>query len=297
MRSSSSGRSTCRRWGRSAGRRGESRLVSERRPQRARARAAVIPLPGSAQRAPFLNALPSGRSILIGFAIVIGAVGLYLVARVSPMFALNTIAVEGAPPGVASHVRSALRPLEGESLLSLDSAQVDRRLNALPEISAFSYDRDFPHTLRVTVRAEHPVAVARRGTKAWLVAASARVIAEVPPGARPRLPRIWLAHASDDPQVGAVVEDRFGLRAVRTLASARLAHFPSRVRMVRAREHELTFLLGSGLQLRLGELRAIRLKLAVAARILPGLRGGGYTYLDVSVPERPVAGTDSQVSG
>jgi len=257
----------------------------------------VIPLPGASQRAPVLNVLPSGRSILIGFAIVIAAVGLYLVARVTPMFALNTIAVEGAPPGVAAHVRSALNPLQGESLISLDSAQVERRLNALPEISAFSYDRDFPHMLRVSVRAEHPVAVARRGAKAWLVAASARVIAEIPLHARPGLPRIWLAHSSDDPAVGDSIADRFGLRAVRTLASARLAHFSGQVRMVRAREHELTFMLGSGLELRLGELRAIRLKLAVAQRILPGLRGGGNTYLDVSVPERPVAGTDSQVSG
>src|SRR5207342_2597357 len=100
---------------------------------------------------------------------------------------------------------------------------------------------------------------------------------------------------SGDPEVGAPITDRFGLRAVRTLAFARLAHFRGRVRMVRAREHELTFLLGSGLELRLGELRAIKLKLAIAARILPGvLAHGGYAYLDLSVPERPVAGTNAQ---
>jgi hypothetical protein len=67
--------------------------------------------------------------------------------------------------------------------------------------------------------------------------------------------------------------------------------------MVRAREHDLTLLLGSGLELRLGELRAIRLKLAIATRILPGiLAHGGYAYVDLSVPERPVAGVDPQLS-
>ena len=67
--------------------------------------------------------------------------------------------------------------------------------------------------------------------------------------------------------------------------------------MVRVREHDLTFLLASGLELRLGELRAVRLKLAIATRILPRiLASGGYAYLDVSVPERPVAGTNPQVS-
>jgi cell division protein FtsQ len=245
---------------------------------------------------PIVRVLPSGRSLLLGFAIVAGAAGLYFLARNTPMFALNTVEVEGAPPAVATHVRTALEPLDGESLLTLDAAELERRLAALPEVAGFRYDRDFPHTLRVVVRAEHPVAVARRGAKGWLVSASSRVMAAVPAHARPGLPRVWLAH-SGEPELGAAITDRFGLRAVRTLALARLAHFHARVRMVRAREHDLTMLLGSGLELRLGDLRAIRLKLAIATRILPGiLARGGYAYVDVSVPERPVASTNPRVS-
>jgi cell division septal protein FtsQ len=234
--------------------------------------------------------LPSGRSLLVGFAIVLGAAGLYLLARSTPMFAVGQIDVEGAPPAVAAHVRSALAPLKGESLLALDSAEVERRLAKLPDVAAAGYDRDFPHTLRVTVRPEHPVAVARRGPKAWLVAASTRTIAEVPLRTHAGLPRIWLAH-SNDPEVGALVTDRYALRAIRALALARTAHFRG-MRMVRVRSRDLTFLLGSGIELRLGDLHAVPLKLAVATRVLPVLRQrGGYLYLDVSVPERPVAGT------
>jgi cell division protein FtsQ len=242
------------------------------------------------QRAPVLRLLPSGRSLLIGFAVVLGAVGLYLLARATPMFALSRIEVEGAPPPVAAHVRAALAPLEGQSLLTLDSADVARRLAALPDVAAGGYDRDFPHTLRVVVRPEHPVAVARRGPKAWLVAASTRTIASVAPRSHPGLPRIWLAH-SGEPAVGTTIADRFGLRAVRALALAREARFGVRVRMARARELDLTFILRSGLELRLGDLREVPLKLAVASEVLPGLLSrGGYAYLDVSVPERPVAG-------
>jgi hypothetical protein len=62
--------------------------------------------------------------------------------------------------------------------------------------------------------------------------------------------------------------------------------------MVRVQQRDLTLLLASGLELRLGELQAVPLKLAVAARIVPSLlTQGGFAYLDVSVPERPVAGT------
>lgn len=78
---------------------------------------------------------------------------------------------------------------------------------------------------------------------------------------------------------------------MRSLALARRVHFDRRINVVRAHDHDLTFLLASGIELRLGDLRAIRLKLTVAEQILPKLRGtGGYAYLDVSVPGRPVAG-------
>lgn len=249
-----------------------------------------MPLPGL-ERAPVMRALPSGRSLLVGFAIVLGAVGLYVLARETPMFAVQKIEVVGAPAPVAAHVRAALAPMVGTSLLALSSADIERRLAKLPDIVTGTYNREFPHTLRVTVRAEHPVAVARRGLHAWLIASSSRTIAEVPLKTHPELPRIWLAH-SGDPEVGQPVTDRFGLRAVRALALARTSRFHLRIRMVRVQQRDLTFLLSSGLELRLGELQAIPLKLAVAERILPGLLGqGGFAYLDVGVPERPVAGT------
>jgi cell division protein FtsQ len=238
-----------------------------------------------------MRALPSGRSLLVGFAIVLGSVGLYVLARETPMFAVQRIEVVGAPAPVAAHVRAALAPIEGTSLLELSSAEIERRLQKLPDVVTGTYNREFPHTLRVTVRAEHPVAIARRGVHAWLVSSTTRAIAEVPLRTHPELPRIWLAH-SGDPEVGQPITDRFALRAVRALALARTSHFRTRIRMVRVQQRDLTFLLASGLELRMGELQAVPLKLAVAERIVPGLLAqGGFAYLDVGVPERPVAGT------
>jgi cell division protein FtsQ len=238
-----------------------------------------------------MRALPSGRSLLVGFAIVLGSVGLYVLARETPMFAVQRIEVVGAPAPVAAHVRAALAPIEGTSLLELSSAEIERRLQKLPDVVTGTYNREFPHTLRVTVRAEHPVAIARRGVHAWLVSSTTRAIAEVPLRTHPELPRIWLAH-SGDPEVGQPITDRFALRAVRALALARTSHFRTRIRMVRVQQRDLTFLLASGLELRMGELQAVPLKLAVAERIVPGLLAqGGFASLDVGVPERPVAGT------
>ena len=52
----------------------------------------------------------------------------------------------------------------------------------------------------------------------------------------------------------------------------------------------MTLVLDSGLEVRLGDLGDLRLKLAIAKRILQAVGAGPSTsgYLDVSVPERPV---------
>ena len=82
------------------------------------------------------------------------------------------------------------------------------------------------------------------------------------------------------------------MAAVAPLAGS---HFPGRVSSVTTTPDELTLRLRSGLRIRLGDSLDTPLKLAVAARVIP-LLDPGTSYLDVAVPERPVAGTlDSQV--
>jgi hypothetical protein len=84
------------------------------------------------------------------------------------------------------------------------------------------------------------------------------------------------------------------VQAVTPLADLR---FPGHVVSLTTANDQLTLRLRSGLELRLGGLRDVGLKLAVAARVIPRLPDGAG-YLDVSVPDRPVAGPlglDSQV--
>jgi len=57
----------------------------------------------------------------------------------------------------------------------------------------------------------------------------------------------------------------------------------------------LTLLLGSGTEIRLGDSGDLRLKLAIAKQLLPVTNGA--RYLDISVPERPVASFNPQVGG
>ncbi|HEV8686137.1 MAG TPA: FtsQ-type POTRA domain-containing protein [Gaiellaceae bacterium] len=235
--------------------------------------------------------VPSGASLLAGFALLAIAVASYGIARESPLFAIQQIEVTGAPLAVRARVRVALAPLEGRSLVGFRSQDLDRRIAMLPDVVGASYDRAFPHTLRVVVRPETALLVLRRGDDSWLVSTRARVVLPLEKGTRAGLPRFWVTR-STDVAVGDTLADPGAQRAVRVLVAV-AAELPGVVRAVRVEARETTLILRSGLELRLGREHDVRLKLAVAARILPQLDTDS-PYLDVAVPDRPVAGSEAQ---
>ncbi len=230
---------------------------------------------------------PSGRSLLIGLLILLTGLGLYAAARSTSAFAVDEIAVRGVSAEVAADVRKALAPALGESLLGIDLNELTRRAETVPMVAAATFDRAFPHTLEIAVVPEVPVAVLRQGSSSWLAAAGGRVVAELEQGERPALPRVWLKR-DVDVRVG---ESLRGLeqRAVAAVAPLVDRPLPSAVNSVLAGRDELTLTLRSGVELRLGDVTDLAVKLEVARRVLPQL-GGWRGYLDVSVPERPVAG-------
>jgi cell division protein FtsQ len=232
-------------------------------------------------------------AVVIALALVGGAVGLYLAARQTSLFALDRIEVTGAPPPVAARIRSALADYQGRSLVRFDGKDARRRIAGVPEVANVTIDRDFPHTLKVRVRLERPVAVLRRGADAWLVSASARVLQQLEHRPYPRLPRIWLP-AATDVSMNATLSG-IAAMGIAAVAPLRPLHIGADVRQVLTGDRELTLVLGTGTELRLGDSGDIRLKLSIARQILP--IANGANYLDISVPERPVAGYNHQVAG
>ena len=225
--------------------------------------------------------------------IVAGAALCWFGARETGVFAVRSVKVEGAPPELAAQVERTLATTVGTSLLKVDLAAAQRQVEALPTVASVRFDRAFPHTLRVIVVPERPVAVVRQGADAYLVAQSGRVIAAVDRHDRPALARIWVDR-SVSLHVGGRAEGDL-MNAVAAVAPLVGSRFPSRVGSVVSTPDELTLRLHSGLELRLGDALDVPLKLAVAAQVIP-LLDPGTVYLDVAVPERPVSGTlNSQV--
>jgi cell division septal protein FtsQ len=258
----------------------------------------VLPLPRR-RRVDVLRLAPSGRSLLIGLALAVVAGGLYGLARETSMFAVDTFRLEGASASVAADVRGELRRYEGRSLVSVDASAVEQRLAALPSVRSATVDRAFPHTLRVDVVPELPVAVLRRGVDSFLVSARGRVIAPVARGTHRALPRIWLP-GSTEIDLGSLLGGQDGGLAARSLAAFVGSGFPGQVAFVRALDGQITLGLRGGLEIRLGPPVDLRVKIAIAHGIVPTLArpaSGGPTYLDIAVPERPVAGRNPQPEG
>lgn len=257
----------------------------------------MAPSAASFSRTRVRVAVPSLRSLLVGVGLLALAGGGYVLARESSAFAVDRVEVRGASPRVAAQVRHAVAPLRGTSLLSLDGRALVEQLDALPSVVAAGYDRAFPHTLRIDVVAEQPVAVVRQGAKAWLVSGRGRVLRPIPPhsylhGARP-LPRIWIPKTTPV-TIGGFLPANHATAVARALALA--SRFPAHVAFAALRREGLVLRLRDGLELRLGDPNDIRLKLAIARAAMHHLPSGTL-YLDISVPGRPVAGTNPQVSG
>jgi cell division septal protein FtsQ len=225
---------------------------------------------------------------------------LYLAARMTPVFVVRTIEVSGASRSVREAVRGAAEQFEGKSLVGFDGSALVNDLEALPTVRSVSYDRAFPSTLRVFVTPEVPLAVLRLGPDRWLVSQDGRVIRRYIPDRDERFPRFRLSgRVNVGP--GTFVSDEAARVILRALAAAP-ASFPARIETVSLEDGELTMELSATWgdpELRLGDATDLRAKLAAAAVVLRSLAAdyrGSVSYVDVSVPERTVVGSNSQVS-
>lgn len=223
----------------------------------------------------------------MALALLALGVGAYAVARGTSVLAVRTLDVRGATPAEAGQVRAALQPWVGKSLVSLNSADVERRLESMPIVARAHVDRDFPHTLRILVRPERAVAVVRRGPESWLVSVRGRVMTKLRLGARRDLPRVWVP-GTEPVLLGELLsgDPDHAVAALHPLAGTSFLHS---IASVHTGPEELTFVLRSGLRLRLGDASNLRLKLAVGRRIVAQV-DGSVTYADVAMPQRPVVG-------
>jgi cell division septal protein FtsQ len=170
-------------------------------------------------------------------------------------------------------------------------------VESLSTVVSARYDRAFPHTLRIVVVPERPVAAITYRGSAWVVSERGRVISRADRRDLRKYPHIDLA-AAHGLTPGQTIRDPRVLAPLGALAKIGQT-FPARVRAGRLDDGKLVLVLAASTELRLGEAVDLAVKLAAAARVFRALsreERARLAYLDVSLPERPVAADNTQVA-
>ena len=207
------------------------------------------------------------------------------------MFSVRRDRGDGGTPLGRPAVDEALAPLAGQEPADGGRGRDRPPPERLPDVSLISYDRAFPHTARIVVSAERPVAVLRHGADAWLVtergecsgARTTRTAGRCLGSGWPTRPCPATASCSTDE---AALDPALVLG--RVLAADERPLRPGRSSCATWRGSWCSFCArdrSSG--------SAPERTISAAARGRPGVLRiveGEAHYVDVSVPERPVAG-------
>jgi cell division septal protein FtsQ len=201
------------------------------------------------------------------------------------LFRVQHVSISGLEGKEAPAIRRALRAA-GKRMTTLHVRQeeLERAVDSFASVRSLSVSPDFPKKLRIAVNEYEPIAalVARDGRRA-AVSRAHTVLRAV--GAGTALP---VVEVGTIPTSGSVEEARTQ-RILDVLGEA-----PRRLRRLIARAytttHGLRISLRSGPVLYFGSDRRPAAKWAAATRVLADEASSGAKFIDVRLPERPVAG-------
>jgi cell division protein FtsQ len=228
--------------------------------------------------------------------------------RTSSTFTIEDVVLTGTHMVDKKEARRALeKALTGENLFAVGRDEVLRVLRRQCYVADVAIDRDFPDTLRVRL-VEHRPALALLAEGHWFVVSDAgHVVCEAPPksadgddaqaadldegpdgATESRLPRLKTSAA---PKVGTITDDRGVSAALATLAGLP----PSLRRQVAlvtvSKAMLVTVTMRDDLVVRIGDADRLGDKALALRAVAAAYRKQGVSpsYVDVSLPERPLA--------
>jgi cell division protein FtsQ len=233
---------------------------------------------------------PSARitrrlALLALLALCLGAAYM-LWFRDSSFVRVERVTVTGLTGTDAARERAGvIAAAKGMTTLHYDEAALRRALGAGATVEAVHVTPDFPHGLSIEVVEKAPVAVLDHGSERVAVGSGGVLLPDVRPIPR-ALPTIDVGALPSGPRLGHG-------RARRLVTAAATAPIALRARVLALRElpgKGLVAFLRSGPQVILGAATDLSAKWTTAAAILADAESRGATYIDVRLPDRPVAG-------
>jgi cell division protein FtsQ len=224
------------------------------------------------------------RLIAAAIGIVVLWAGYMLWFRNLALFSIDEVTVTGATTN-APAIKQAIVQVAGEmTTLHLNDDELRDTVAHFPTVASVGATTSFPHTLHVTVTERAPVAFVKVGTRRTAVSADGYLLLGASFDPR-HLPRIETAAAH-----GARLDGDAAAQA------AILGGTPAALRdhvtgsTWDDEQGGVVVSLDGGPDLRFGDGSRARDKWTSAAAVLSSPEHGSPSYLDVSVPDRPVSG-------
>jgi cell division septal protein FtsQ len=241
-------------------------------------------------------------SLALTVLFVVVPAGVYAWGRSSSTFDVRHVQVIGAQ---RVSQKEALRLLEdrfvGRNLFSVGAADVARALRPLVYLASAKVDRHFPSTLIVRVREFRPGAYALWAGRWYLVSDDGHVLADVAAEKRSRpvalasgpahaLPRLPAVGATGPLKLRAATSQAAILDAL-AVARAMPAALRAKMQRVRATAAGLQVVLRDGLRIDIGTADQLSAKVMSLQAVTGYYRAKHVkpTYVDVSLPDRPLA--------
>ena len=228
------------------------------------------------------------------------AIVVFFVLRDSSVFSVDEVVVEATEHVTQSDVANLLHIEDGTTLLNFDRAEIAAQLKRDPWVGSVTVERQFPHTLKITVeeQALDALVVMNSGSMGWYLGSSGvwiePVKITVADGQSVNDAALALARskgvllitgvpATVEPQAGCEATDDV-LTAVSSFRSSFSADFSSKIVSYDASSADaVSCVMESGVQVSLGSATNISYKEQVAAALLEKY-AGQITYINVRTP-------------
>jgi cell division protein FtsQ len=240
-----------------------------------------------AKRPVSLSLSPRARRRIVLALLVATALGslYWFWFRDSSFVAVEKVEVTGLTSKDGPRIESALADA-GERMTTLNIRLDDLEEVAaqFPVVGSIRVERDFPHGLRIAVTERRPAALVSVDGVPLPVAGDGTLLRglQAPEG----LPLVRM----EKPVTEGRVTDEETLRAL-LVAGAAPGEFPQRIdRISEGAERGIVVELEEGPEILFGDADHAARKWAAATRVLADPEAQGATYIDVRLPERPVAG-------
>ncbi len=230
-----------------------------------------------------------GPRLLIAMALILAVLaGAWLWLRDSSLVAVRRVTVTGESGPDAGRIRSALM-LAARTMTTLDVklGALNTAVAPYPVVKSLRVSTQFPHGMRIRVIEENPVGEIVIGGRPIAVASDGTLLHDA--GPVPQLPTLALRSLP-----GATrITDRDALQVVALLAAApyQLLSHLSQASATPARG--LVARLRNGPSIYFGAPNRLQAKWLAASAVLADGGSDGAEYIDVSDPERPVAGASA----